>query len=135
MSKTKKRKAPVKKCKECGKMSHARTATCQCGYVFYQKKQRNKAIENWQDLRRGDLVKSVKGHGPYWIHPETQEKTYMGSYGKFSVQDVGRDYIVVHERAGSHKYGSGTIILYMGDHVKSLLCDNMYRCPHKLVRV
>ena len=131
----KKRGAPLKICQECGESCHARVAVCGCGYVFYQKSNKNKPIENWQELGPGDTIKSVKGHGPYWLNPETKEKTYMGSYGKFSVRDIGKDYIIVCKKIGNTRVNSGTSVLYMGDRVKSSLCDNLYNCPHKLVRV
>ena len=132
----KKRGAPLKECMGCGKRCHARMANCgDCGYVFYKKKNKNQPIENWKELSPGDKIKSVKGHGPYWLNPKTKEKTYMGSYGKFSVQDVGKDHIVVHQKIGNTRVTSGTEVLYMGDHVKSPLCDNLYNCPHKLIRV
>lgn len=128
----KKRGAPLKNCSGCGKCCHARVANCSdCGYVFYAKKNNRQEIKDWQSLKRNDVIKSVKGHGPYWINPETKEKTYMGSYGRFRVQEVGPDYIMAY----SIKAGSGIEVIYMGNRVKSQLCDNLYNCPHKLVRV
>jgi len=131
--KTKKvRKAPLKTCPECENKSHARTATCKCGHVFYKKKNKGREIKDWRSLQPNDVVKSVKGHGPYWINPQTKEKTYMGSYGKFRVQEIGKDYIMAYNaKAGS----VGIVVIYMGDRVKSQLCDNLYNCPHKLVCV
>jgi hypothetical protein len=134
--KTKKRKSPVKKCQKCGTLSHARCSTCECGHVFYQKKQKNKVINDWQNLQKGDIIKSVKGYGPYWMNPTTEEKVYMGSYGKFTVRNIGKNYIVAHQMLGkSIDNAAGTFVLYMGGHKKSPLADNMWRSPHKLVRI
>lgn len=129
---TKIRKTPLKTCPECHAKCHARLSTCKCSFVFYKKKG-SKIIKDWQALRAGDVIRSVYGNGPYWQDPETKEKTYMGSYGKFVVNHVGDNYIRCYESGKSRV--SGTVVLYMGDGKKSLLCDNFYKCPHKLIRV
>ena len=132
------RKKPVKTCPACSEKCHARKATCECGHIFYERKNRNKVIENWKSLRKGDVIKSVSGNGPYWENPETWEKVYMGSYGKFVVEDVGADFIrcsrLIKNSRKNYKM-SGTHILYMGPSHKSELCDNLYSCPHKLIGV
>ena len=66
----------------------------------------------------------------------TEEKTYMGSYGRFKIEGVGSDHIRAFEvpKHGKSEM-SGTHIIYMGNFKKSLLCDNLYNCPHKLVSV
>ena len=123
--------APSKSCPSCQAKIHARKSECPCGHMFYQRK--NKPIQNWKDLRSGDVIRSVYGNGPYYLNPETKEKTYMGSYGKFIVDYVGDDYIRCYERGKNSV--SGTVILYMGNQEESLLCDNLYKYPHKLVCV
>ncbi len=133
-----KRKKPLKTCPECGEKSHARKSTCECGFVFYEKKRNNKVIEDWKSLQKGDIVKSVGGNGPYWENPETKEKTFMGSYGRFVVQEVKKDYIVVTESRSVRRKLSGHggyHILYMGCKKKSDLCNNLYNCSHKLIGV
>ena len=131
-----KNKKPLKTCPECGGKCHARKSTCECGFVFYRKK--NSVIEDWKSLQKGDVVKSVGAKGPYWLNPETKEKTYMGSYGKFVVQDVLKDHIVVTEsytpRRKLSRHG-GFHTLYMGKKKKSELCNNLYNCSHKLIGV
>tara|TARA_Y100000034_G_scaffold128612_1_gene183551 strand:+ start:1234 stop:1629 length:396 start_codon:yes stop_codon:yes gene_type:complete len=128
----KSRAKPCKKCPECSQTCHARLAECNCGYIFYIKKNRNQKITNWQELKKGDTVKSVKGHGPFWINPDTHERKYTGHYGKFIVTEIGKDYIMAD---GFHKnIFSGYAILYMGNPCKSDLSDNLYNYPHKLVR-
>jgi len=132
------KKKPLKTCPECGIKCHARKATCECGYVFYEKKNRNKVIEDWTTLRKGDVIRSVSGNGPYWENPSTWERVYMGSYGRFVVEDVGADFIrcskLIKNSRKNYKM-SGTHILYMGPYHKSDLCDNLHSCPHKLIGV
>jgi hypothetical protein len=131
----KERVAPLKTCPGCEAKIHTRKSQCSCGFSFYKKK-RKKTIEDWQSLKKGDIIRSVYGNGPYWEDPNTQEKQYMGSYGKFIVDEVGSDYIRCYEvvHRGIRTY-TGTHVLYMGNCKKSELCDNVYKCPHKLVRV
>mgnify|MGYP001185635245 FL=1 len=132
------KKKPLKTCPECDIKCHARKATCECGYVFYEKKNRNKVIEDWTALRKGDVIRSVSGNGPYWENPSTWERVYMGSYGKFVVEDVGTNFIrcskLIKNSRKNYKM-SGTHILYMGPYHKSDLCDNLHSCPHKLIGV
>ena len=131
----KKRGAPLKTCPQCNTKLHARKSECECGHCFYTKKVR--LITDWRELKIGDIVRSVYGNGPYWQDPTTEEKIYMGSYGKFEVQGFGRDYIKAYEisKFGKRQVSGGTHILYMGKFKKSVLCDNLYNCPHKLVSV
>lgn len=133
-----KRGKPVKTCPACQTLCHARKSTCECGHVFYERKNRNKVIENWQTLNKGDIIKSVSGNGPYWENPETWEKVYMGSYGRFMVESVGANYIrcsrLIKNSRKNYKM-SGTHVLYMGPSRKSELCDNLYSCPHKIIGV
>ncbi len=82
----------------------------------------------------------MRANGPYWINPETKEKIYMGSYGRFVVQEVRKDYIVVTEshtpRTRRKFSGSGGHhTLYMGSMKKSDLCNNLYNCSHILIGV
>ena len=133
-----KKKKPIKTCPDCGEKCHARKATCECGFVFYEKKNRNIVIEDWKSLQKGDIVKSVGANGPYWLNPDTQEKTYMGSYGKFVVQEIGKDHIIVtesHTRRTKFSGSGGYHVLYMGSMKKSDLCNNLYNCSHKLIGV
>ena len=134
METKKKRGAPLKTCPDCQNNLHARKSSCSCGYSFYKKKRR--VIDNWKILKRGDVIRSLYGNGPYWQDPSTQEKQYMGSYGRFVVDAVGNDYIRCYEiTARGIKNPTGTHVLYMGSFKKSELCDNLFKCPHKLVSV
>lgn len=130
----KKRGAPLKQCPECSTMLHARKSQCECGHSFYEKKRR--FIENWKELQKGDIIRSLHGNGPYWQDPSTQEKQYMGSYGRFVVDAIGVDHIRCYEiTTRGVRTPTGTHIIYMGGFKKSELCDNLFKCPHKLVSV
>ena len=67
-----KRKAPQKTCPECNSKCHARSSTCECGYIFFQKQL--SIVDDWKMLGAGDTIKSVKGNGSYWLNPDTKEK-------------------------------------------------------------
>lgn len=135
------RNTPVKSCPKCNNKVHARKSSCPCGYSFYTTKAERQKIDNWKNLKPGDKIKSIKNNGPYWENPETKEKSYIGSYGEFVVEDVGPNYITCYE-IGKVRNVKGRIVncsemhtLYMGLFQKSDLCDNLYRCPHKIIRV
>ena len=94
----KKRAAPQKECPDCGCNSHARVSDCkECGYAFYQKKRSiEKELElNWRDLKEGDIIKCVKGNGPYWIEKSTGDKNrgfaHKGRYEVVDVYDEGEE--------------------------------------------
>jgi hypothetical protein len=136
VSKITAKKTPLKKCPDCQKQSHARIATCKCGFVFYKKKCKNKTVKDWKSLKEGDVVRSVYGYGPYWENPQTKDKTYMGDYGKIIVKSIGKDYVQGFEYSRTRRCGTGrTVYLYMGVNKRSDLMDNLYSCPHKLIGI
>ena len=87
-----KRKAPQKKCPSCDTFAHARTSTCKkCKHVFYVKKsvQATMLAKNWQDLKAGDVIKCVAGHGPYFLSKDRPgERIMMGHRGKFEILEI-----------------------------------------------
>lgn len=127
-----KRKAPQKDCPSCSGKCHARASTCKsCGHVFFKKKL--SIVEDWTQLQSGDEIKSVKGHGSYWINTETKEKTYMGVYGKLIVKSVRHDGVLAYT---IHKGLKSSIVefVYMGEPEQCFrLMDNYHRRPHKLI--
>ncbi len=125
-----KRKAPQKQCPACEGKCHARASTCSCGHVFFKKKR--SVVEDWTQLQAGDEIKSVKGHGSYWLNTETKEKTYMGVYGKLIVKSVIREGILAFT---VYKGLQSSVLefVYMGEAGKWRLLDNYYRRPHKLI--
>ena len=125
-----KRGAPKKSCPDCGSKCHARSSSCECGHIFFHKQL--SVVEDWTMLGAGDKIKSVKGHGSYWINPDTGDKTYMGVYGRLIVKSVMADGILAYTvRKGSR---SSTVeFVYMGKPEKWRQMDNYYRRPHKLI--
>tara|TARA_Y100001963_G_scaffold130789_1_gene187448 strand:- start:1884 stop:2252 length:369 start_codon:yes stop_codon:yes gene_type:complete len=89
-------------------------------------------VRDWRDLKQGDCVRVVGGSGSYYESPETGERTYMSSKGKYKVHSITRDGIVAY---GIGKNNTGCQFIYMGIHKQSNLCDNLYNAPHKLVRI
>ena len=77
-------------------------------------------------------ARSVLNSGSYYEHPDTGERTYMSSRGKYKVNRVIRDGILVY---GVGKHNTGCEFIYMGNENKSKLCDNLYNAPHKIIRI
>ena len=125
-----------KTCPECGAINGARAFQCkECDYAFpnkYRRKRYNKPVSNWNDLKQGDCFRIVGGSGSYYVSPDTGERTYMSSKGKYIVNRITRDGILAY---GIGKNNTGCEFIYMGKHTKSRLCDNMYNAPHKLIRI
>ena len=126
-----------KKCPECGVINGARAYQCKaCDYAFPNKHGRirysKRPVRDWRDLKRGDCVRVVGGSGSYYESPETGERTYMSSKGKYKVDSVTSNGIVAY---GIGKNNTGCQFIYMGVHKQSNLVDNMYNSPHKLVRI
>ena len=78
-----------KKCPECGAINGARAFQCKvCEYAFpnkYGRKRYNRPVINWSELKRGDCFRIVGGSGSYYVSPDTGERTYMSSKGKYIV--------------------------------------------------
>ena len=88
-----------KKCPECGVMNGARAYQCkECDYAFPNKygkiRYSKRPVRDWRDLKQGDCVRVVGGSGSYYVSPETGERTYMSSKGKYKVHSITRDGIV-----------------------------------------
>ena len=126
-----------KVCPECNAVNGARAYQCKvCDYAFPNKHGRirysKRPVRDWRDLKRGDCVRVVGGSGSYYESPDTGERTYMSSKGKYKVHSITRDGIVAY---GIGKNNTGCQFIYMGVHKQSNLVDNMYNSPHKLVRI
>lgn len=128
--KSSKRGAPKKSCPECEGKCHARLSACECGHIFFHKKL--SVVEDWKKLEVGDTVKSVKGHGSYWLNSETKEKTYMGVYGKLIIKNITNDGIQAYRIVKGTKHHILEFI-YMGKSKTSKLLDNYHIRPHKLI--
>ena len=135
-----KRKVPEKTCPDCNSQSHARASNCkECGYQFYEKKRakQERLAENWRELKKGDLIKCIAGHGCYWQNKETGEKVRLGHKGTFEVQEIyyknsrscgilGVQIYTRGRRAHTREY------IYMGE---SYYDDSLstHKEPHKII--
>ena len=129
-----------KLCKNCNTINGVRAFNCKsCGTPFTMKKPRknipvgNKSSQNarglvldYKELSKGDVIKVLKGSGPYYTD-ENGEKTYLGNKGKYKVDSVMDDGIMIVNDYGSHEF------LYMGPVVPSTMLDTLTRAPHKVV--
>ena len=126
-----------KKCPECSVINGARAYQCKsCDYAFPNKygkvRYSKRPVRDWRELKRGDCVRVVGGSGSYYESQDTGERTYMASKGKYRVDSLTGNGIVAY---GIGKNNTGCEFIYMGEHTKSPLCDNMYKSPHKLIRI
>jgi hypothetical protein len=133
-----------KLCKNCNGINGARSHVCKhCNSEFIKKengdvvtktKRRKKrfkkfsTIENWQELTSGELIKVVRGYGSYYVNGDG-EKQYLADGGVYSIISVDTKGLVVHGRDGGFGY------IYMGPEEKSETLPNVYRSPHKIIKV
>ncbi|MCK5581881.1 MAG: hypothetical protein KAJ18_11480 [Candidatus Omnitrophica bacterium] len=122
-----------KECPECQEINGVRSYNCKgCDYEFPMKKRRKGKrripVENWRALKAGDKVRVVGGSGSYYVDPNNKEKIYMSERGTYTI--FGKD------DQGLKTYGDGGYAyLYMGKKKKSIMVDNLYRSPHKLLLI
>jgi len=128
-----------KLCKKCNTINGVRSFNCKnCNNPFEMKKARKTVIINgvvkvrknfvsdYKSLVKGDRIKVLKGSGPYHTD-ETGNKTYLGSKGKYTVDRVMDDGIMVSSQYGSHEF------LYMGPVMTSPMLDTLTRAPFKII--
>ena len=113
-----------KTCDKCQTKTGPRTKICKkCGEHFVFKLQlRNKVktneLKDWKSLDRGDVVKSIQGHGPYWITSEGERES-CGYYGLFRVRRVEENGIGAYPYGTKQKHG-GYHFIYMGQEEESI---------------
>lgn len=129
-----------KLCKNCDKINGARAHSCKyCNHEFVPasitkknkfKTKRPKKFEeiDWNILERGDTIKVIGRSGNYYVN-DFGERQYMTDAGVYTVFSRDTNGLVVHSSNGGYGY------IYMGEEVQSSLIDNMYRAPHKIVKV
>lgn len=90
-------------------------------------------VTNWQELKVGDVVRSIQGYGPYFENSKG-EKTFQGSYGFYKVESIAEDgfYGYEHSPRGKKLDFGGRRFIYMGEAKK---VDVINRQPHKLIKV
>ena len=123
-----------KTCDKCQTQTGPRTKVCKkCGnhFVFKFKGRRIKTdeLKDWKSLKRGDVVKSIQGHGPYWVN-EQGERESCGYYGLFRVRYVEKDGIGAYPYGSKQKHG-GFHFIYMGNEEKETITGTISR-SHKL---
>ena len=123
-----------KTCPSCNSLTGPRTKTCSCGHKFHFKPAifktpRGKSID-WTTLEKGDIIKCVNGHGPYYLSKESGDKIGFNYRGKYKVLSIEKDGISAWPH--SNKSESGYCFIYMG---KSGYRDelDLHREPHKIV--
>jgi rRNA maturation protein Nop10 len=133
-----------KKCDNCGELTGPRAHNCpNCGHKFTfnpKKYSPNKVVKepfDWRNLKKGEFIKSIGGHGPFYptTNHETGEKEIvpMGHYGIFKVEFVDNQGIGAYEVHKNHQSG-GFCYLYMGKPKLSKVTDTVMR-PHKIKKV
>lgn len=96
-------------------------------------KSNNLDIINWEQLKKGDVVRSIRKHGPYFVNMYG-DKIYKGEYGYFVVESLEYNGIhaYVYSPRGDILYHGGRRFIYMGETRK---VDIIHRQPHKLIKV
>lgn len=127
-----------KLCNNCNNINGARSHTCKhCGSEFVSNnkgktvktKKRPKKFEevsDWKSLNDGDKIKVIGRSGNYYIGDDG-DRQYLTDAGVYTVKDKD-DY-------GLRVYDGGYGYIYMGPEKRSDIIPNMYRSPHKIVKV
>jgi hypothetical protein len=129
-----------KLCKKCNNINGARAHTCKhCNNEFVSgansktkkvkiKKPKKYEDIDWTLLQKGDKIKVIGRSGNYYVG-EDGEKTYLSDRGIYSVYAQDSNGLIVYSSDGGFGY------IYMGKEEQSNLMPNMYRSPHKIVKV
>lgn len=117
----------LKTCPDCGLAVGVRVKVCsECEHKFAFKpsvwREKSKAVKDWRELEKGDVIRTVNGTGSYW-NLENGEKIYLGEKGKLVVQKVLSNGIQVY---GKH----GFSFVYMGKPRLSRI--GVHERPHKI---
>jgi hypothetical protein len=101
----------------------ARASRCtECNHQFYETED-DKNLVDWRKLQKGQMFRSVQGHGPYYDPPEG-ERQYLGHYiGKFTVLGIDANGILAR-----NEYGF--CYVYMGEEKPSKIMGIL--SPHKI---
>ena len=125
-----------KLCTNCNTVNGVRSFNCKsCGNAFTMKKARKTLntkgrglVVDFKSLSKGDMIKVLKGSGPFHVGQDG-ERNYIGSKGKYRVDQVMEDGIMAVTTNGTHEF------LYMGPVVQSTSLDTITRAPHKVVLI
>ena len=124
------RKRGQKICSKCNTANGVRAYECKsCGTEFQMKKARkgnkNKPVEDYRTLNKGDLIRVVGGSGCYY-KDSNGEKHYFTDRGKYKVMDTDDKGIIAVGKCG-HQY------IYMGKFKQSRTLDTCWDAPHKII--
>lgn len=130
-----------KLCSNCNNTNGARAYVCKhCNHEFISKPtSKNKKVRkrkpkkfqeitNWKELNAGDKIKVIGRSGTYYIGDDG-ERQYMTEAGIYKIQSQDDKGLVVYGDYGGFGY------IYMGPEIRSDIIPNMYRCPHKILKV
>ena len=131
-----------KLCKNCNGINGARSHTCKhCNAEFVKgavtsnnkkpkglktRVKKYEEISDWTSLKAGDRIKIIGRSGNYYLNSDG-ERQYLTDAGVYTVSDI--------DALGLHVYDGGYGYIYMGPEVPSQTIPNMYRSPHKIVKV
>ena len=125
-----------KTCPSCNSLTGPRTKICSCGHKFHFKPAifktpRGKSID-WTTLEKGDIIKCINGHGPYYLSKDNPgEKIGFNYKGKYKVRGTTEKGIEAFPYQNKRETG-GYCFIYMGE---PEYCEDMsiHREPHKIV--
>jgi hypothetical protein len=95
---------------------------------FKTKKPKKFEEIDWKELSTGDTIKVIGRSGNYYVN-SMGERMYMSDAGVYTVRSKDNNGLIVYSSDGGYGY------IYMGPEIQSDLMDNMYRSPHKIVKV
>ena len=137
-----KNKRGQKLCSKCNTANGVRAYECKsCGTEFKMKKIRkgnkNKQIEDFRTLNKGDRIKVLSRSGNYY-YKQNGDRIYWTGAGKFRVKELTFDdekqtygiacYGLTNKNGGYHW-------LYMGKERRIEDSDISFHAPHKVVRI
>lgn len=127
------KKRGQKRCTKCNTPNGARSFVCKaCSHPFstrVAKVKKSRQIDDWRLIEPNTFIRVLSGSGPYYVDSEGL-RHYFSDRGIYRVISLDENGLHCYpETGGPHTY------IYMGPEVKSDLCYNMYRAPHKLLTV
>ena len=127
-----------KLCGNCNQINGARAYVCKhCNTAFEIRnkktgvvKKRIKRFENvdWATLEVGDKIRIFGRSGNYFVN-SAGEKTYLSDPGIYTIFNKDDNGLIVNDKGGAFGY------IYMGEEKPHHDIPNMYRSPHKIVKV
>lgn len=128
-----------KLCGNCNKINGARSYVCKyCNNQFEIRAKHNKLIKkkkikkyvdiDWRSLEKNDKIKLLGRSGNYHLN-SNGDKTYLSDPGVYTIVSIDENGLVVYGNEGGFGY------IYMGKEEPHKDIPNVYRSPHKIVKV